>query len=170
MNICHALASIFIWGAPGRNAREPAALRVLLFGEVWSAFDGILRHPMAWISWAPGPLPRDPCFSLIVALLIERPLPCRPCRPCAAKDVCPLSRIVSTTVRRGGAVAGGLRYSPPWSRHGPHLLCTVERASASGRPFNVVVLYLTMGFRQVSHFFTDIQLALRMASFRAPGN
>ncbi|WP_374483023.1 CobD/CbiB family protein [Zoogloea sp.] len=28
--------------------------------------------------------------------------------------------------------------------------------------FNVMVLYLTMGFRQVSHFFTDIQLALRM--------
>ncbi|MBS0346287.1 MAG: CobD/CbiB family protein [Proteobacteria bacterium] len=28
--------------------------------------------------------------------------------------------------------------------------------------FNVIVLYLTMGFRQVSHFFTDIQLALRM--------
>lgn len=28
--------------------------------------------------------------------------------------------------------------------------------------FNVLVLYLTMGFRQVSHFFTDIQLALRM--------
>jgi len=28
--------------------------------------------------------------------------------------------------------------------------------------FNVLVLYLTMGFRQVSHFFTDIQLALQM--------
>lgn len=28
--------------------------------------------------------------------------------------------------------------------------------------FNVVVLYLTMGFRHVSHYFTDIQLALRM--------
>lgn len=28
--------------------------------------------------------------------------------------------------------------------------------------WNVVVLYLTMGFRQVSHYFTDIHLALRM--------
>ncbi|NTV10704.1 MAG: CobD/CbiB family protein [Zoogloea sp.] len=28
--------------------------------------------------------------------------------------------------------------------------------------FNVAVLYLTMGFRQVSHFFTDVHLALRM--------
>ncbi|MFB0936137.1 MAG: CobD/CbiB family protein [Propionivibrio sp.] len=28
--------------------------------------------------------------------------------------------------------------------------------------WNVLVLYLTMGFRQFSHFFTDIQLALRM--------
>jgi cobalamin biosynthesis protein CobD/CbiB len=27
--------------------------------------------------------------------------------------------------------------------------------------FNVLVLYLTMGFRQFSHYFTDIQLALR---------
>lgn len=28
--------------------------------------------------------------------------------------------------------------------------------------WNVLLLYLTMGFRQFSHFFTDIQLALRM--------
>ena len=28
--------------------------------------------------------------------------------------------------------------------------------------WNVVVLYVTMGFRQVSHFFTDIHVALRM--------
>lgn len=28
--------------------------------------------------------------------------------------------------------------------------------------WNVLVLYLTMGFRQFSHFYTDIQLALRM--------
>ena len=28
--------------------------------------------------------------------------------------------------------------------------------------FNVAVLYLTLGFRQFSHYFTDIQLALRM--------
>lgn len=28
--------------------------------------------------------------------------------------------------------------------------------------WNIVVLYLTMGFRQFSHFFTDIHLALRM--------
>jgi len=30
-----------------------------------------------------------------------------------------------------------------------------------GWAFNVLVLYLTMGFRQFSHYFTDIQLALR---------
>lgn len=28
--------------------------------------------------------------------------------------------------------------------------------------FNVAILYLTMGFRQFSHYYTDIQLALRM--------
>jgi len=28
--------------------------------------------------------------------------------------------------------------------------------------WNVIILYLTMGFRQFSHFFTDIQFALRM--------
>ncbi|MFH1603840.1 MAG: cobalamin biosynthesis protein, partial [Pseudomonadota bacterium] len=27
--------------------------------------------------------------------------------------------------------------------------------------FNVLILYLTMGFRQVGHYFTDIQLALK---------
>lgn len=31
-----------------------------------------------------------------------------------------------------------------------------------GWAWNVAVLYLTMGFRQVSHYFTDIHLALRM--------
>lgn len=31
-----------------------------------------------------------------------------------------------------------------------------------GIAWNVLILYLTMGFRQFSHFYTDIQLALRM--------
>lgn len=39
------------------------------------------------------------------------------------------------------------------------LLCRVNPVFAWG--FNVLVLYLTMGFRQFSHYFTDIHQALR---------
>ena len=39
------------------------------------------------------------------------------------------------------------------------LLCSVH--PLLGLAFNVLVLYLTMGFRQFSHYFTDIHLALR---------
>lgn len=104
-------------------------------------------------------------FSLIVALLIEqlRPLPAR------FVDV-PLkafSRFLEDRFNDGesrhGAVAwwvavitacfgSALLFFVLWHIH-PLL----------GILFNVLVLYLTMGFRQVSHFFTDIQLALRMA-------
>lgn len=40
------------------------------------------------------------------------------------------------------------------------LACTLH--PLLGLVFNVGVLYFTMGFRQFSHYFTDIQLALRM--------
>lgn len=40
------------------------------------------------------------------------------------------------------------------------LACTLH--PLLGFVFNVGVLYFTMGFRQFSHYFTDIQLALRM--------
>jgi len=39
------------------------------------------------------------------------------------------------------------------------LLCSVHPVFAWA--FNVLMLYLTMGFRQFSHYFTDIHQALR---------
>ncbi|WP_018992522.1 CobD/CbiB family protein [Aromatoleum toluclasticum] len=104
-------------------------------------------------------------LSLIVALLLEqvRPLPVRQ----IVLD--PLHRLSGILVERfndgqarNGVVAwllpvvsvaagGALAFFLLWLVH--PLLAVV---------FNIAVLYLTMGFRQESHFFTDIHLALRM--------
>lgn len=104
-------------------------------------------------------------LSLIVALLLEqvRPLPVRH----IVLD--PLHRLSGVLVERfndgqarNGVVAwllvvvsvvagGALAFFLLWLVH--PLLAVL---------FNIAVLYLTMGFRQESHFFTDIHLALRM--------
>ncbi|NMG29940.1 CobD/CbiB family protein [Aromatoleum evansii] len=104
-------------------------------------------------------------LSLIVALLLEqvRPLPVRH----IVLD--PLRRLSGVLVERfndgqarNGVVAwllvvvsvvagGALVFFLLWLVH--PLLAVL---------FNIAVLYLTMGFRQESHFFTDIHLALRM--------
>ena len=104
-------------------------------------------------------------FSLIIALLIEqlRPLP-------AARVVqTPLmmfARFLEDRFNDGEARHGAVAW---WVAILAACLVTalVYFALLSLHPllgllFNVLVLYLTMGFRQVSHFFTDIQLALRM--------
>lgn len=104
-------------------------------------------------------------LSLIFALLIEQ------VRPLSAQRVvvAPLQRLADGLAERynngqatSGRVAwcllvlaavlltGGL-YHVLWSMH-------VVLAFA----FNVAILYLTLGFRHESHFFTDIHLALRM--------
>ena len=104
-------------------------------------------------------------FSLIVALLIEqvRPLPVR------QFVLDPLGRLSRTLAERfndgqarngrivwlllvpGATLACALLYFLLWHVHPLFAFA-----------FNVLVLYLTMGFRQESHFFTDIHLALRM--------
>jgi adenosylcobinamide-phosphate synthase len=104
-------------------------------------------------------------FSLIVALLIEqlRPLP--------------VGRFVQAPLKAFARFLEN-RFNDGEARHGAvawwvailtacfasaliyFILWHVHPVLALG--FNVLVLYLTMGFRQVSHFFTDIQLALRM--------
>ncbi|CAI09075.1 putative cobalamin biosynthesis transmembrane protein [Aromatoleum aromaticum EbN1] len=104
-------------------------------------------------------------FSLIVALLIEqlRPLPVRQ----VVLD--PLRRFSGVLVdrfndgrARNGTLAwwllmllavlgGALVFVLLWLIH-----------PALAFAFNIAVLYLTMGFRQESHYFTDIHLALRM--------
>ncbi|WP_374245087.1 CobD/CbiB family protein [Zoogloea sp.] len=104
-------------------------------------------------------------FSLIVALLIEQ------LRPLAVERFvqAPLkafARFLEDRFNDGdarhGAVAwwvailtacfaSALLYFLLWNIH--FILALA---------FNVLVLYLTMGFRHVSHYFTDIQLALQM--------
>lgn len=104
-------------------------------------------------------------FSLIVALLIEqlRPLPVRqvvldPLRRFSGALV---DRFNDGRARNGtiawwllmllGVLGGGLVFVLLWLIH-----------PALAFAFNIGVLYLTMGFRQESHYFTDIHLALRM--------
>lgn len=104
-------------------------------------------------------------FSLIVALLLEqlRPLPYQQfVRGPLARLADALEGRLNTGERRHGRLA--------W------LLAVVGLTVASGLVFfalyrlnpllawawNVFVLYLTMGFRQFSHYYTDIQMALRM--------
>ena len=104
-------------------------------------------------------------FSLIAVLLIEqiRPLPYRQI------VFVPLSRLAhlleglfNAGERKHGLIAwliavGGLVL----------VTGTVNAALYALNPllawlWNVLVLYMTMGFRQFSHYYTDIQLALRM--------
>ncbi len=104
-------------------------------------------------------------FSLIVALLIEQ------VRPLPAQQVVldPLRRISALLTERfndgqarNGQVAWWLVVALPTLAtilvH--YLLWQLHPLFAFA--FNIGVLYLTMGFRQESHFFTDIHLALRM--------
>ena len=113
---------------------------------------------------SPGPC-RMTLFSLIIALLIEqlRPLP-------AARVVqAPLkmfARFLEDRFNDGDARHGAVAW---WVAILSACLVTaliyfllLSLHPLLGVVFNVLVLYLTMGFRQVSHFFTDIQLALRM--------
>ncbi len=104
-------------------------------------------------------------FSLIIALLIEqvRPLPVQ------QWVVDPLRRLAGFMVER---------FNDGQARHGKLAWwLTVVLATAASAlvyfflwhlhplaafAFNIAVLYLTLGFRQESHFFTDIHLALRM--------
>jgi adenosylcobinamide-phosphate synthase len=103
-------------------------------------------------------------FSLIVALLLEqlRPLPAARFVQAPLKAI---ARFLEDRFNDGESVMaqwpGGWRCWPPvsavrWSFILWHITPLL------GVLFNILILYLTMGFRDVSHFFTDIQLALRM--------
>lgn len=104
-------------------------------------------------------------LSLILALLVEqvRPLP--------------VQQVVQAPLRKLSSVLVE-RFNDGQDRHGRVawwlivLAATVTAAVVHfllwhvhpllAFAFNVGVLYLTLGFRQESHFFTDIHLALRM--------
>lgn len=104
-------------------------------------------------------------FSLIVVFLLEQLQPL------------PYSRLVANPVRALADFAES-RLNAGEYRHGilawllvvvlPALLTAgiyvafYEISPLLALAFNVVVLYLTMGFRQFSHYYTEIQLALRL--------
>lgn len=104
-------------------------------------------------------------FSLVIALLLEqaRPLPYRQfvCGPLVRLADFLEARLNAGSAKQGLvawliAVGGltliaGLVFAVLYHLH-----------PVFGWLWNVVVLYLTMGFRQFSHYYTDIQLALRM--------
>ena len=104
-------------------------------------------------------------FALIIALLIEQVYPL------------PVRQLVLDPLRRLSALLIE-RFNDGQARNGTIVWWLVMVAGVVGSAatflllwavhplfafaFNVGVLYLTMGFRQESHFFTDIHLALRM--------
>ena len=104
-------------------------------------------------------------LALVAVLLIEqfRPLPYRrvvlePLNRLAAI----LERSFNTGERRHGLVAWTVGVGGMVLLAGAIYLALAKLSPFLGWSWNVLVLYLTMGFRQFSHHFTDIQLALRM--------
>ncbi|MDR1662061.1 MAG: CobD/CbiB family protein [Azoarcus sp.] len=103
-------------------------------------------------------------FSLVAVLLLEQ------VRPLPVKRVVldPLRALVSRVFRRcaygrerlawGLIVLGGTALCALLAWLLPFLLCAA---------FTAGVLYLTLGFRHESHFFTDIHLALRTQGLEA---
>ena len=73
-----------------------------------------------------------------------------------------LERSFNGGERRHGMVAWLVAVLPPVVAAAVLLLrCWRRRAACSRSLFNIAVLYLTLGFRQFSHYFTDIQLAVK---------
>ena len=104
-------------------------------------------------------------FSIIIALLLEQFQPLSQQRHVRE----PLIRYASFLEERfndgrrdHGAIAWLLALLPPFLLMLALQIYLSHQYPPLGLLLNVAVLYLTMGFRQVSHFFTDIHLALRM--------
>jgi adenosylcobinamide-phosphate synthase len=103
-------------------------------------------------------------FSIICALVLEQ------------FKALPAARIAALQAQLAGFIER--HFNGGEARHGmtawlvgvalPALLLLILRVALhfsfplAGFVLDVTVLYLTMGFRQFSHYFTDIQLALRM--------
>lgn len=104
-------------------------------------------------------------FSLIVALLLEqvRPLPYQQfVRGPLARLADFLEGHLNTGDRKHGKFAWLLAVGGLTLVSGLVFLVLYKLNPLLAWGWNVVVLYLTMGFRQFSHYYTDIQLALRM--------
>lgn len=103
-------------------------------------------------------------LSLIAALLIEqvRPLPESVwAGGLMSRYIAFIERHFNAGERRHGVIAWCLAVLPPVVLAAVlYYLCYMV-SPLLALVFNVAVLYLTMGFRQVSHYFSDIYLALR---------
>ena len=103
-------------------------------------------------------------FALVSALLIEqwRPLADRLYLfSVVASYAAFLERLFNAGEKRQGAIAWLIAVVPPVLGVGL-LYAAVHSASfLLALLLNIAVLYLTMGFRQRSHYFTDIRLALK---------
>ncbi|MDR1889088.1 MAG: CobD/CbiB family protein [Zoogloeaceae bacterium] len=105
-------------------------------------------------------------FSLIVVFLLEQLHPldytrrvARPVRSWTAF----LERHIDAGGYRQGVIGAGLALLPLLLLVGGVYFSLYHYVSPLLAFFiNVLALYLTMGFRQFSHFYTDIQLALRL--------
>lgn len=104
-------------------------------------------------------------LSLVIALLIEQLQPL-PVARLVHQPLQGLSRFLVERFNDGQARNGRIVWVLVVL--GTSLVAAVlyyllwEALPALAIAFNIGVLYLTMGFRQESHFFTDIHLALRM--------
>jgi cobalamin biosynthesis protein CobD/CbiB len=103
-------------------------------------------------------------LAIISALLIEqwRPLGERKSVSDAlAAWAASLERAFDGSERRHGMVAWFVAVLPPVAAAA--VICWLLSAASGvlALAFNVAVLYLTLGFRQFSHYFTDIQLAIK---------
>jgi cobalamin biosynthesis protein CobD/CbiB len=104
-------------------------------------------------------------FSLIVVFLLEQLHPldyprwvARPARAWA--DF--LERHIDAGGYRQGVLGAALALLPPLFLVGALYFILYRVSPLLAFFVNVLALYLTMGFRQFSHFYTDIQLALRL--------
>ena len=104
-------------------------------------------------------------FSIVIALILEQIRPLaqqRFVREPLARNARFLEEHFNDGQRTHGTIAWLAALLPPVV-----LMLLLQFALARWQPllvlpFNVAVLYVTMGFRQFSHYFTDTHLALRM--------
>jgi cobalamin biosynthesis protein CobD/CbiB len=103
-------------------------------------------------------------LSLLVALLVEQMRPLRAENPVYAafeRYADALERQLNAGARHHGLV-GWILAVGPWALLAAGVYFALNRASPIlGWAWSIAVLYLTMGFRQFSHYYTQIVNALR---------
>lgn len=103
-------------------------------------------------------------LALVAALLIEqwRPLVDRRYLFAAVASYAAfLERLFNAGETRQGAIAWLIAVVPPVLGVGLVYAAVLSASSLFAVLLNIAALYLTMGFRQCSHYFTDIRLALK---------